>query len=70
MKTRYVDDNGNEMKKVRLGCEINDYGLILEQILLIPKNTPDKEVMKMAEQFRNERVSYYWYEINKEDDDE
>lgn len=60
-KINYVDNEGNEMKKVVIYFEVKETGQTLETILLLPKNIKDEEIAKIARQFRDTETTYGWY---------
>ena len=53
-KINYVDNDGNELKKVAIYFEINEIGQSIETMLLLPKNMADEEIAKMAEMYKME----------------
>ena len=65
-KINYVDNDGNELKKVAIYFEINEIGQSIETILLLPKSMTDEEIAKIARQFRDEETSYGWYYPDEE----
>ena len=68
-KIKYVDNDGNELKKVMIYFEINETGESLETILLLPKNIKDEEIAKIARQFRDEETKYGWYYPDEDEED-
>ena len=69
-KIKYVDNDGNELKKVAIYFEINEIGQSIETILLLPKDMADEEIAKIARQFRDEETSYGWYYLDEEEEEE
>ena len=65
-KVNYVDNDGNELKKVAIYFEINEICQRIETILLLPKDMTDEEIAKIARQFRDEETSYGWYYLDEE----
>lgn len=65
-KINYVDNDGNELKKVTIYFEINEIGQSIETILLLPKDMTDEEIAKIARQFRDEETKYGWYYSDEE----
>ena len=64
-KINYVDNEGNEMKKVAIYFEIKEIKQTIETILFLPKNIEDEEIAKIARQFRNTETTYGWYYPDK-----
>ena len=60
-KINYVDNEGNEMKKVAIYFEVKETGQSIETILLLPKSIEDEEIAKIARQFRDTETNYGWY---------
>lgn len=60
-KINYVDNEGNEMKKVAIYFEVKEIGQTIETILLLPKSIEDEEIAKIARQFRDTETNYGWY---------
>lgn len=69
-KINYVDNEGNEMKKVAIYFEIKEIGQTIETILLLPKNIEDEEIAKIARQFRDTETNYGWYYPDEENGEE
>lgn len=68
-KINYVDNDGNELKKVTIYFEVKETGQSIETILLLPKNIEDEEIAKIARQFRDEETSYGWYYPEEDEED-
>ena len=68
-KIHYVDNEGNEMKKVAIYFEIKEIRQTIETILLLPKNIEDEEIAKIARQFRDTETTYGWYYPNEENEE-
>ena len=60
-KINYVDNDGNELKKVAIYFEINETGESLETILLLPKDMTNREILEVARQFREGETRCGWY---------
>lgn len=69
-KIKYVDNEGNKMKKVAIYFEIKEIRQTIETILLLPKNIEDEEIAKIARQFRNTETTYGWYYPNEENEED
>lgn len=69
-KINYVDNEGNEMKKVAIYFEIKEIGQTIETILLLPKSIEDEEIAKIARQFRDTETTYGWYYPDEENEEE
>ena len=69
-KINYVDNDGNELKKVVIYFQVNETGESLETVLLLPKNIKDEEIAKIARQFRDEETKYGWYYADEEEESE
>lgn len=69
-KIHYVDNEGNEMKKVAIYFEIKEIRQTIETILLLPKNIEDEEIAKIARQFRDTETTYGWYYPNEENEED
>lgn len=69
-KIKYVDNEGNEMKKVAIYFEIKEIRQTIETILLLPKNIEDEEIAKIARQFRDTETTYGWYYPNEENEED
>lgn len=68
-KINYVDNEGNEMKKVAIYFEVKETGQTLETILLLPKSIEDEEIAKIARQFRDTETDYGWYYPEEDEED-
>ena len=68
-KINYVDNDGNELKKVAIYFEINEIGQSIETILLLPKGMTDEEIAKIARQFRDTETKYSWYYLDEDEED-
>lgn len=69
-KINYVDNEGNEMKKVAIYFEVKETGQSIETILLLPKNIEDEEIAKIARQFRDTETNYGWYYPDEENEED
>ena len=56
-KINYVDNDGNELKKVVVYFQVNETGESLETVLLLPKNIKDEE------------TKYGWYYADEDEED-
>lgn len=67
-KIHYVDDEGNEMKKVAVYFELVYYGEVFETFLTVPENMTDEEIMNIARDFRNgeTKCGFYYPDENEE----
>jgi len=66
-KINYVNNGGNELKKVAIYFEINAIGRqSIETILFLPKGMTDEEIAKIARQFRDKETKYGWYYPDEE----
>ena len=52
-KIKYVDNDGNELKKVMGSFEITYTGEGFQTITLLPKDMTDEEITEIARRFRN-----------------
>lgn len=68
-KIKYVDNDGNELKKVMISFEITYTGEGFQTIMLLPKDMTDEEITEIARQFRDEETKYSWY-YPEEDEEE
>ena len=68
-KINYVDNDGNELKKVVVYFQVNETGESLETVLLLPKNIKDEEIAKIARQFRDTETKYSWYYLDEDEED-
>ena len=68
-KIHYVDNDGNELKKVMISFEITYTGEGFQTIMLLPKDMTDEEITEIARRFRDTETTYSWYypEEDKED---
>lgn len=69
-KIKYVDNEGNEMKKVVIYFEVKETGQSIETILLLPKSIEDEEIAKIARQFRDTETNYGWYYPDEENEED
>ena len=69
-KINYVDNDGNELKKVVVYFQVNETGESLETVLLLPKNIKDEEIAKIARQFRDTETKYSWYYLDEDEEEE
>lgn len=69
-KINYVDNEGNEMKKVAIYFEVKETGQSIETILLLPKSIEDEEIAKIARQFRDTETNYGWYYPDEENEED
>ena len=67
-KIHYVDNDGNELKKVMVSFEITYTGEGFQKIMLLPKDMTDEEITEIARQFRDEETKYGWYYADEEED--
>ena len=65
-KIKYVDDYGNELKKVTIYFEIVYSGQTIEQTLLFPKDMTNREILEVARQFREGETRCGWYYPDEE----
>lgn len=65
-KIHYIDEDGNELKRVVLYLEIGYTGETLETFVTIPKNMTDKEIMNLARDFRNSETNYGFYYLDED----
>lgn len=68
-KIHYVDNDGDELKKVMISFEITYTGEGFQTIMLLPKDMTDEEITEIARRFRDTETTYSWYypEENEED---
>ena len=69
-KINYVDNDGNELKKVVVYFQVNETGESLETVLLLPKNIKDEEIAKIARQFRDTETKYSCYYPDDEEEED
>ena len=67
-KIHYVDNDGNELKKVMISFEITYTGEGFQTIMLLPKDMTDKEITEIARQFRDEETKYSWYYLDEDEE--
>lgn len=67
-KINYVDDYGNELKKVTVYFEIVYSGQTIETTLLLPKDMTDREILEVARQFRDGETKCGWYYPEEEEE--
>ena len=60
-KINYVDNDGNELKKVAVYFEIVDTSQTIETTLLLPKDMTNREILEVARQFRDGETTCGWY---------
>ena len=60
-KIHYIDEDGNELKRVVLYFKIDYTGETVETFVTIPKNMTDEEIMNIARDFRNSETNYGFY---------
>lgn len=60
-KIYYVDNEGNEMKRVVIYFEVTYTGATLETFLTVPKGMTDEEIMLLAKSFRNTETKCGFY---------
>lgn len=60
-KIHYIDDEGNEMKKVAVYFELVYYGEVFKTFLTVPENMTDEEIMNIARDFRNGETKCGFY---------
>ena len=65
-KIKYVDNDGNELKKVMVSFEITYTGEGFQTIMLLPKDMTDEEITEIARQFRDTETKYSWYYPDEE----
>ena len=68
-KIHYVDNDGNELKKVMISFEITYTGEGFQTIMLLPKDMTDEEITEIARQFRDEETKYSWYYPEEDEED-
>ena len=68
-KIKYVDNDGNELKKVMVSFEITYTGEGFQTVMLLPKDMTDEEITEIARRFRDEETKYSWYYPEEEDDE-
>ena len=69
-KIKYVDNDGNELKKVMVSFEITYTGEGFQTIMLLPKDMTDEEIAKIARQFRDEETKYGWYYPDEDEEED
>ena len=69
-KINYVDNDGNELKKVMVSFEITYTGEGFQTIMLLPKDMTDEEITEIARQFRDTETKYSWYYLDEEEEGE
>ena len=57
-KIKYVDNDGNELKKVMISFEITYTEEGFQTIMLLPKDMTDEEITEIARRFRDEETKY------------
>ena len=60
-KIHYIDEDGNELKRVGIYFEIRYSGETFEMFITVPKNMTDEEIMNIARDFRNSETNYGFY---------
>ena len=65
-KIKYVDNDGNELKKVMVSFEITYTGEGFQTIMLLPKDMTDEEITEIARRFRDTEKKYRWYSRDEE----
>ena len=60
-KIHYIDEDGNELKRVGIYFKIGYTGETVETFVTIPKNMTDEEIMNIARDFRNSEINYGFY---------
>ena len=68
-KIKYVDNDGNELKKVMISFEITYTGEGFQTIMVLPKDITDEEITEIARQFRDEETKYGWYYPDEDEED-
>ena len=68
-KIKYVDNDGNELKKVMVSFEITYTGEGFQTIMLLPKDMTDEEITEIARQFRDIETKYSWYYLDEDKKD-
>ena len=68
-KIHYVDNDGNELKKVMISFEITYTGEGFQTIMLLPKDMTDEETTEIARQFRDTETKYSWYYLDEDEED-
>ena len=69
-KIKYVDNDGNELKKVMISFEITYTGEGFQTIMLLPKDMTDEEITEIARRFRDTETTYSWYYLDEEEEEE
>ena len=60
-KIHYIDEDGNELKRVGIYFETRNTGETLEMFITKKKNMTDEEIMNIARDFRNSETNYGFY---------
>ena len=60
-KIHYIDEDGNELKRVGIYFEIRYTSETFEMFITVPKNMTDEEIMNIARDFRNSETNYGFY---------
>lgn len=68
-KIHYVDNDGNELKKVMVSFEITYTGEVFQTIMLLPKDMTDEEITEIARRFRDTETKYGWYYLDEDEED-
>ena len=68
-KINYVDDYGNELKKVTVYFEIVDTSQTIETTLLLPKDMTNREILEVARQFRDGETTCGWHYLEEDEKD-
>ena len=69
-KIKYVDNDGNELKKVMVSFEITYTGEGFQTVMLLPKDMTDEEITEIARQFRDTETNYGWYYPDEENEED
>ena len=68
-KIHYVDNDGNELKKVMVQFEITYTGEGFQTVMLLPKDMTDEEITEIARRFRDAETKYSWYYPDEDEED-
>ena len=60
-KIHYIDEDGNELKRVVVYFKIRYTDETVEMFVTVPKNMTDEEIMNIARDFRNSETDYGFY---------
>ena len=69
-KIKYVDNDGNELKKVMISFEITYTGEGFQTIMLLPKDMTDEEITEIATRSSDTETTYSWSYLDEEEEEE